>query len=67
VFFFGCNDMVYWKTIAVESEVKGSNKKVKTWKVKMDDSVRYFKISNIYQVLISGLELYGSVEFDDYE
>jgi len=65
--FFGCNDMVYWKTIAVESEVKGSNKKVKTWKVKMDDSVRYFKISNIYQVLISGLELYGSVEFDDYE
>jgi len=59
--FQGGNNKVEWKPIRI-SEAKSGDTKSKTWKVEHDEPVRYIRIGNEeYEILISGLELYGSV------
>jgi len=45
-----------------EVEKGGSSAKVKTWTITTEQYFQYFKISSDHQVLISGLEMYGSLE-----
>jgi len=61
--FSGCNDKLNWENIEILSTTSIGDSKTRSWRVVMDDFVRYIRINqqNSYQVLISGLELYGDV------